>query len=175
LPREHSPQHQLPRRLHLRPPRLNSHATRVARRRFASLPATPRYSSPRRRLTTSVTGAAPPKPASDQHARQLELQRSAHRRRDHCHRVLCTALRVGVRRHRLAGTAGNGHDHWRVTFTVASRDESTATAERLGAVVISSDDTGWAKTPLIRDPQSAELTLSQSSAGCRRLPELTSG
>jgi hypothetical protein len=36
-----------------------------------------------------------------------------------------------------------------------------ATAERLGAVVISSDDTDWTKTALIRDPQGAELTLSQ--------------
>jgi hypothetical protein len=56
---------------------------------------------------------------------------------------------------------GNGHDHWHVTFTVASRDESAATAERLGAVVISSDDTEWTKTARIRDPQGAELTLSQ--------------
>jgi hypothetical protein len=55
----------------------------------------------------------------------------------------------------------NGHDHRHVTFTVASRDESAATAERLGAVVISSDDTEWTKTALIRDPQGAELTLSQ--------------
>jgi uncharacterized protein len=55
----------------------------------------------------------------------------------------------------------NGHDHWHVTFTVASRDESAVTAERLGAVVISSDDTEWTKTALIRDPQGAELTLSQ--------------
>ena len=55
----------------------------------------------------------------------------------------------------------NGHDHWHVTFTVASRDESTATAERLGAVVISSDDIEWTRTALTRDPQGAELTLSQ--------------
>ncbi len=27
----------------------------------------------------------------------------------------------------------NGHDHWHVTFTVASRDESAAATERLGA------------------------------------------
>jgi uncharacterized protein len=39
----------------------------------------------------------------------------------------------------------NGHDHWHVTFTVASRDDSAQTAEKLGAVVISC----------------AELTLSQ--------------
>jgi predicted enzyme related to lactoylglutathione lyase len=55
----------------------------------------------------------------------------------------------------------SGHDRWHVTFTVASRDESAATAERLGAVVISSDDTEWARTALIRDPQGAELTLGQ--------------
>jgi hypothetical protein len=36
-----------------------------------------------------------------------------------------------------------------------------ATAERLGAVAISSDDTEWTKTALIHDPQGAELTLSQ--------------
>jgi predicted enzyme related to lactoylglutathione lyase len=75
-----------------------------------------------------------------------------------------------------------GHDHWHVTFTVASRDESAVTAERLGAVVISSDDTEWTKTALIRDPQGAELTLSQFTPPglmiarpayrCRRLPDV---
>jgi len=55
----------------------------------------------------------------------------------------------------------NGQDHWHVTFSVASRDDSAATAEKLGAVLISSEDTEWAKTALIRDPQGAELTLSQ--------------
>ncbi|HEY6650028.1 MAG TPA: VOC family protein [Mycobacterium sp.] len=60
----------------------------------------------------------------------------------------------------LAPLAG-GDDHWHVSFTVASRDESTAAAEKLGAVVISSDDTEWTKAALIRDPQGAELTLSQ--------------
>jgi predicted enzyme related to lactoylglutathione lyase len=60
----------------------------------------------------------------------------------------------------VAPLAG-GRDHWHVSFTVASRDESASTAERLGAVVLSSDDTEWTKTVLIRDPQGAELTLSQ--------------
>ena len=55
----------------------------------------------------------------------------------------------------------SGQDHWHVTFSVASRDDSAATAEKLGAVLISSEDTEWAKTALIRDPQRAELTLSQ--------------
>lgn len=54
-----------------------------------------------------------------------------------------------------------GHDHWHVPFTVASGDESAATAERRGAVGISSDDTEWTKSALIRDPRGAELPLSQ--------------
>jgi len=58
-------------------------------------------------------------------------------------------------------SAPSGQDHWHVTFTVASRDESATTAVKLGAVVISSDDTEWTKTALIRDRQGAELTLSQ--------------
>jgi uncharacterized protein len=40
----------------------------------------------------------------------------------------------------------NGDEDWHVTFTVASRDGSAATAEKLGAVVISSDDTDWTRT-----------------------------
>jgi len=51
--------------------------------------------------------------------------------------------------------------HWHVTFAVADRDESVATAERLGATVVSSEDTDWTKAAVIRDPQGAELTLSQ--------------
>jgi uncharacterized protein len=54
-----------------------------------------------------------------------------------------------------------GSDHWHVTFTVADRDDSVAVAEKLGATVISSEDTEWTKSALIRDPQGAELTLSQ--------------
>ena len=55
----------------------------------------------------------------------------------------------------------SGQDHWPVSFTVASRDDSAATAEKLGAVVLSSEDTEWTKSALIRDPQGAQLTLSQ--------------
>jgi uncharacterized protein len=54
-----------------------------------------------------------------------------------------------------------GRDHWHVSFTVADRDESVAVAEKLGATVISAEDTEWTKSALIRDPQGAELTLSQ--------------
>jgi uncharacterized protein len=56
---------------------------------------------------------------------------------------------------------GEGRDHWHVSFTVADRDESVAVAEKLGAAVISSEDTEWTKSALIRDPQGAQLTLSQ--------------
>ncbi len=50
---------------------------------------------------------------------------------------------------------------WHVRFTVADRDASVATAERLGATIVSSEDTMWTREALIRDPQGAELTLSQ--------------
>ncbi|MET0450001.1 MAG: VOC family protein [Aeromicrobium sp.] len=50
---------------------------------------------------------------------------------------------------------------WQVRFTVADRDDSVATAERLGAVTLSSDDTEWTREAVVRDPQGAVLTLSQ--------------
>jgi len=50
---------------------------------------------------------------------------------------------------------------WQVTFTVADRDDSAATAERLGATVVTSADGPWTKTAVLRDPQGAQLTLSQ--------------
>jgi predicted enzyme related to lactoylglutathione lyase len=50
---------------------------------------------------------------------------------------------------------------WRVRFTVADRDASAATAERLGATVLSSAETPWTREAVVRDPQGAELTLSQ--------------
>ena len=52
-------------------------------------------------------------------------------------------------------------EHWHITFTVEDRDTSVAAAERLGATVISAADTDWTKDALIRDPQGAELTISQ--------------
>ena len=61
----------------------------------------------------------------------------------------------------LAPLAGAQSDHWHVSFTVADRDESAALAERLGATVVSSEDTEWTKTALVRDPQGAVFTLSQ--------------
>jgi predicted enzyme related to lactoylglutathione lyase len=53
--------------------------------------------------------------------------------------------------------------HWHVTFTVADRDKSAATAEELRADVLSSDDTMWTRNAQIRDPQGAVSTLSQYS------------
>jgi uncharacterized protein len=56
---------------------------------------------------------------------------------------------------------GESADHWHVTFTVADRDESVSVAQRLGAEVIASAETMWNRSAVIRDPQGAELTLSQ--------------
>jgi uncharacterized protein len=50
---------------------------------------------------------------------------------------------------------------WHVTFTVEDRDDSVATAERLGATVLRSDENLWTRTALLRDPQGAEFTVSQ--------------
>jgi hypothetical protein len=51
--------------------------------------------------------------------------------------------------------------HWHVTFTVADRDDSAATAERLGATVLRSAGSAWTRDALLRDPQGAEFTVSQ--------------
>jgi predicted enzyme related to lactoylglutathione lyase len=50
---------------------------------------------------------------------------------------------------------------WHVTFTVADRDDSVGTAERLGATVLRSSDNMWTKDALVRDPQGAEFMVSQ--------------
>jgi predicted enzyme related to lactoylglutathione lyase len=50
---------------------------------------------------------------------------------------------------------------WHVTFTVADRDDSAATAERLGATIVTSGDDLWTKNALVRDPQGAKFTISQ--------------
>jgi predicted enzyme related to lactoylglutathione lyase len=63
---------------------------------------------------------------------------------------------AGVQEDSDASQAG-----WQVTFTVADRDESVATAERLGAAVLAVTDTPWTREGVVRDPQGARLTLSQ--------------
>ncbi len=50
---------------------------------------------------------------------------------------------------------------WHVTFTVADRDDSAATAERLGATVLTSPDDLWTRNALVRDPQGAQFTIAQ--------------
>src|SRR3954451_7380430 len=50
---------------------------------------------------------------------------------------------------------------WSVTIAVADRDDSASTAERLGATVLTSAENPWTRTALLRDPQGAELTVSQ--------------
>jgi uncharacterized protein len=61
----------------------------------------------------------------------------------------------------VAGVVTDDRPGWEVRFTVADRDGSVATAEQHGAVVLSSADTTWTREAVIRDPQGAELTLSQ--------------
>jgi predicted enzyme related to lactoylglutathione lyase len=61
----------------------------------------------------------------------------------------------------LAPVAPGEGASWHVTFTVADRDESAAQAERLGATVVTSSEDVWTRHARIRDPQGAELTLSQ--------------
>jgi uncharacterized protein len=61
----------------------------------------------------------------------------------------------------VAGVVTDDRPGWEVRFTVADRDGSVATAEQHGAVVLSSADTMWTREAVIRDPQGAELTLSQ--------------
>lgn len=55
-----------------------------------------------------------------------------------------------------------GHpERWDVTFAVADRDESAATAERLGATVVATEDAEWTKAATVRDPQGAQFIVSQ--------------
>jgi predicted enzyme related to lactoylglutathione lyase len=51
--------------------------------------------------------------------------------------------------------------HWHVSFTVADRDATATSAERLGATIVSTADAGWTRTALVRDPQGAVFTASQ--------------
>ena len=85
---------------------------------------------------------------------------------------LAATIDPGIRERQAKAPAGfadvvagmgvtGGPSGWRVRFTVADRDASSATAERLGATVVSSADTEWTREALIRDPQGAELVLSQ--------------
>ena len=61
----------------------------------------------------------------------------------------------------LAATKPGEPVRWHVTFAVADRDETAATAERLGATVVESTADMWSRNALLRDPQGAEFTVSQ--------------
>ena len=61
----------------------------------------------------------------------------------------------------VAPAGPNESSRWPVSFTVADRDQTAAAAERLGAQVLTPDDTEWTRTTLIRDPQGAEFTANQ--------------
>lgn len=50
---------------------------------------------------------------------------------------------------------------WSVTFTVADRDVSAATAQRLGATVLASTTDDWTRSATLLDPQGARLVISQ--------------
>jgi len=61
----------------------------------------------------------------------------------------------------LVATTDGEAPHWFVVFTVADRDDAVTVARRLGADVMSTEETMWTREAVIRDPQGAELTLSQ--------------
>ncbi|MBD8078630.1 VOC family protein [Cellulosimicrobium arenosum] len=56
---------------------------------------------------------------------------------------------------------GPGAARHTVMFAVADRDDAARAAERAGGTVLSSSDTQWTRDAVVRDPQGAELTLSQ--------------
>jgi predicted enzyme related to lactoylglutathione lyase len=51
--------------------------------------------------------------------------------------------------------------HWHVTFAVADRDQTAAQATAHGGAVVAREDSDWARTVTIRDPQGALFTGSQ--------------
>jgi predicted enzyme related to lactoylglutathione lyase len=56
----------------------------------------------------------------------------------------------------------DGPARWSVSFTVADADASAARAAELGATILAEPfDVPWQRVTVIRDPQGAELTLSQ--------------
>ncbi len=57
--------------------------------------------------------------------------------------------------------APGGEPGWHVTFTVADRDEAADRVVRLGGSVVRTDESGWTRTAVVRDPQGAVFTVSQ--------------
>ena len=58
-------------------------------------------------------------------------------------------------------TVGEERAHWRVKISVFDRAAAIASATRLGATVLATDDQVWALLADIRDPQGAEFTISE--------------
>jgi len=56
---------------------------------------------------------------------------------------------------------GEERAHWRVKISVFDRAAAIASATRLGATVLATDDQVWALLADIRDPQGAEFTISE--------------
>jgi predicted enzyme related to lactoylglutathione lyase len=61
----------------------------------------------------------------------------------------------------VAGLVRDETPGWSTRFTVADRDASVEIAERQGATVLSTADTMWTREATLRDPQGADLTVSQ--------------
>ena len=61
----------------------------------------------------------------------------------------------------LASTDDGEAPHWHVTFTVADRDESVASVERLGGTVLRTGEDDWTRNALVSDPAGARFTVSQ--------------
>lgn len=57
--------------------------------------------------------------------------------------------------------AEGGTPHWHVSFTVADRDATAATAQRSGGTVLSREDTERTRAATLRGPGGEELTISQ--------------
>ncbi|HEY1569198.1 MAG TPA: VOC family protein [Solirubrobacteraceae bacterium] len=51
--------------------------------------------------------------------------------------------------------------HWHVSLSVADRDAAAERVEHLGGEVLSTEDSQWTRTALVRDPQGAVFTASQ--------------
>ncbi|GAA1489164.1 VOC family protein [Brachybacterium sacelli] len=51
--------------------------------------------------------------------------------------------------------------HWHVSFAVADRDATAATAQRSGGTVLSQEEADWARTAELRGPGGEEFTISQ--------------
>ena len=61
----------------------------------------------------------------------------------------------------LASTDDGESPHWHVTFTVADRDESVASVERLGGTVLRTGEDDWTRNATVSDPAGARFTVSQ--------------